>query len=532
MTDYFIRKSAIVALSVFIIQILPLYLTPTITIPGTTLSLNTQSLSFFKPKSADTAAFTTASDTLSNPRFSYRAGVTTGASGASSVDIDTVDTVNISDITTNHLFPSDQVCFSAAALTGCQAQTLYTVDTIVDSDTFNLRSPLSAALDAADYVIASQSATHIITFTTQTTVPTTGDILITVPAINIDAKTNDGFPDTTATAATSGFDLGGVGTANVSVSSTGCANNWTVAAVTDSDGSTGHLFRIDRNTNSCATGSTISVTIGDSSKKLINPAPSDQHTTQGVAETYSINVKTRDGSDFTLDQSDVLVAPVEGVFVSATIDESLSFTVAAVSANSGSYCGVTRTASSPDSTAYSIPWGTLSTTYLAATHNAQQTLTVTTNARYGYKVYIQESDQMGADGNTCTGTAPSTGNYTFSSGICIRDTVCDGTGCTQTTLRDWGADPSTYPGLGYSLQNVTGTDSKFQYNDSAATFNAKQIADDQGGEDETATSAEIMTSTGTTASSSSYACFRIDVPGDQPAGYYYNTIKYTATPFF
>ena len=77
--------------------------------------------------------------------------------------------------------------------------------------------------------------------------------------------------------------------------------------------------------------------------------------------------------------------------------------IGAVDADSGTYCNITRTASSPDSTAVSVPWGTISATYLAATHNAQQTITVSTNADAGYSVYIEENDQMGKDGVACAG---------------------------------------------------------------------------------------------------------------------------------
>ncbi|KXK07700.1 MAG: hypothetical protein UZ21_OP11001000922 [Microgenomates bacterium OLB22] len=532
--DILNKKSNSVVLLLFILltQFAPFYLPERIQVPRTDFSLETGLFSFLKPTTVGTAALTPASVTLSNSRFSYRAGVSSGASGASSVVINGVDTSSISDTTTNHLFPGDTVCFSNAGLSGCQGQTTYSVANIADSTTFNLNTPLTGTLSSSDYVIATQTAIHTIAFTTTNVVPTAGDILITIPASSTDAKTNDGFPDTAATAATNGFDLNSLSTTNVSVSSSGCANNWTVASVTDSNGSTGHLIQINRSTNSCAAGSTITVTVGDGTTKLINPAPTDQHVTQGVAETYSINVKTRDGSDNTIDQSDILVAPVESVFVSATVDETLSFTVAGVTANSGSYCGVTRTSSTPDTTAYSVPWGTISTTYAAATHNTEHQLTVTTNAKSGYYVYALETDQMGMNGNTCTGTAPSAGDYTFSSGTCIRDTVCSASTCSESTLRDWGSDPSSYPGFGYSMEEVSGTDSTFEFDDSSATFNAKQFADEQGSEDETAANVHLMTSSAATSSSSSYVCYRIDVPGDQPAGYYYNTVKYIATPRF
>jgi hypothetical protein len=217
------------------------------------------------------------------------------------------------------------------------------------------------------------------------------------------------------------------------------------------------------------------------------------------------------------------------VLVSASVDETLEFTVAGVTDDSGTFCGQTRTSSTPNSTASTIPWGTLSSTYAAATHNAQQELTVSTNSSSGYKVYAQESDQMGLNGNECTGTAPSSGQYTFGSNYCIRDV---GVGSiSHTTADDWGTTPSTNYGFGYSLEDITGGSPKFEYDD--ADWQAKQFADDQGSEDETAADAEIMTqTTGPVSADNIYVCFRINIPSDQPSGFYYNVIKYTAVPIF
>ena len=89
-----------------------------------------------------------------------------------------------------------------------------------------------------------------------------------------------------------------------------------------------HLIQINRSTNSCAASSTITVTVGDASNKLINPAPISTGHTQGAADVYTLNVKTRDGSDNTLDQSNIKVAVIEGVLVSATVEETLAVTIA------------------------------------------------------------------------------------------------------------------------------------------------------------------------------------------------------------
>lgn len=489
---------------------------------------------FVYPKITKSANLTSASATLSNSRLSYRAGVgaTPPAAGAAAVDIDASGNA---DNNTNHLFVKDVICFADSGENGCRDSTTYTTTNIADTDTFTFTPVLAGSLTATDLAIATQSATMTLAFTTVNEIPITGDILITIPAIKTANKTCDGFPDTN-TLANNGFDLKSVTSSTVSV--TGCTDaNWNVTeTVTCGNGTTNHTIRIDRQTAACAAASAIAVTIAS----VINPAPVNAAHTQGTADVYEINIKTRDGSDLTLDQSDTKVAPVEGVFVSATVDEALSFAVAAVTADSGAYCGVTRTSSSPDTTVYSVPWGTISSTYAVATHNTAQTLTVSTNANSGYKVYIEENDQLGRNGNTCTGATPSAGEYTFSAGICIRDTLCGATACSHTAGYDW-TDMATYVGWGYSLANVSGTDAKFVYNSSGSpcdatagtgSFCAKTPADQEAPEVRSDTDAEIMTNSGAVSGSSAYVCYRIAISGLQPAGYYYNTIKYTAVPTF
>lgn len=519
--SYFNKLTKTTLIIFIFFQVIPFIAPSPLRLPGTEIKINPGMLSFLKPPVTDTANLTNASATLSNSRFSYRAGVSSGTSGSSTV---TIDSAGNADNDTNHLFPQDTVCFADSGLNGCKGDKTYTVANIVDSTNFNVSSPLSDTLASSDLVIATQSGSLTLQFTLATTVPANGDILITIPAVDSTNQTNDGFPDTASSVSTNGFDLNGIATTDVSVASSGCNNNWTVANITPGTASTDHTIRIDRSTDSCAASSTITVTI-DNDPGLVNPAPLTSHT-QGQADVYTINIKTRDGGDNQLDQIDTKVAPVEAVLVSATVDESLSFTVSGVSADSGTYCGVTRTASSPDTTATSIPWGTLSSTYAAATHNTVQQLTVSTNADAGYKVYIEENDQMGKDGKTCTGSTAGEADN------CIQDTTCNATGCSHTTYQDWGADPSSYPGLGYSLENSSGTDAKFEYNTGGATFNAKQMADQEASESRSATDAEIMTASSPVDGSVVNVCFRIDITATQPAGYYFNIIKYTAVPTF
>lgn len=477
-------------------------------------------------KIVDTANLTSASVTLSNSRLSYRAGVTSGSSGASLV---TIDGSGNADNDTNHLFPNDSVCFTDSGINGCIGSTAYSVANIISSTTFNTATALGNDLNASGYAVASQSGSFTISFVTTSVVPAAGDILVTIPMAD-SASGNDGIPDTNASLATNGFDLNAIAAADIST--TGCTDgNWnTTETITAGSGSTDHTIRIDRQTTSCAAGTTVTVTI-DASPGIVNPAPITSGHTQGLADTYTINVKTRDGSDNTLDQVDMKVAPVEAVLVSATVDESLSFQVAGV-ASAQSTCGQTTDITT---TAYSVPWGTIAAT--STFYEGSQQLTVSTNADAGYSVKIEENDQMGINGTTCDSPAADTADETDSP-ACIKDTTCGAVSCSESSGYYW-TSASSYPGLGISLANVDGTDASWLYDSTSepctttgggtsTNFCSRQIADQQAGN----TKGTIMTNAAQVNSKDIYVCYRLAISGTQPPGYYYNKVKYTATATF
>lgn len=461
------------------------------------------------PSGVKASTLTNASATLSNPRFSYRAGVDTGIINTSSVIIDGSGNP---DNNTNHLFPSDVVCFTNAGPTGCIGSTTYTVQNIANGTTFNLTSTLGSSLDSGGFVIASQSGKLTITFTSVSAIPNGGSILITIPMAN-NQNGNDGIPDFGGESTDNGFDLNAMVAGDVSVTAGCTPANWGSATITPGSGTTDHTISIPRNTSSCAGASTITIEIND----IVNPTPKTTSHIQGVADNYKVQVATRDGSNNTLDSASVGVAPVEGVLVSATVDQTLAFTVEGVSADSGTYCGVTRTALTTDSNATSIPWGTIATvnTFL----DAQQVLTVSTNAGGGYSVKIEENDQMGMNGVTCTGATAGEANN------CIKDTTCDSGSCTESVSGAWTI--ATNNGFGYTLDNAAGggTDAAFVH---GGNFTAKQLPDQEVPE----TKQTIMSNANPVSASQIYACYRISVSGTQPAGYYYNKVKYTATATF
>jgi len=459
---------------------------------------------FFQTKKPQAASLTNVNVTLSNSRLSFYGAVDGGVSAGETI-INLKTSGNYADKNTNHLFPSDTL---AIGINGEK-----NVASIVDDNTFVLSSGLEVGVDDGAAIYSTQSGTLTISFGIPNQIPANGYVQVLIP--DPPTNGNDGAPDTADSVTNNGFDLNGMTTANITTSGgTGCT--WSTETLTAGSGSS-HKYKVL--TTTACTGGTITVTVGDTNKGLVNPAPIYSGHTQGTADVYRINVATYTGDPDSggslIDSGYGAAAPVEAVLVSATVEVSLSFVVNGVSEDISACGQVTDVAS----TATSIPWGTLSApnTFKEAAH----TLTVSSNSTNGYTVKIEENDQMGLNGGTCTGAGAGEADD------CIQDTTCNASGCTETTSQDWTA-ANTYRGLGYSLANVSGTDAAFTYNESGRTFSAKQLPDREASE----TKQTIMSNSGPVDSKQIYVCYRIAISGTQPAGYYYNKVKYTATATF
>lgn len=461
---------------------------------------------FFLPGEINAATLTSASATLGNPRLSYKARTTAGTAGSSAITIDNSGT-SYPDNNTNHLFPGDSVCFVNANPVGCIGNASYSVATVSGSQYFNISAPLASNVDTSGYVIATQSGSISISFTLVNAIPANGDIFLRIPIAST-GNVNDGIPDSGTSNTTSGFDFNKLQSTSINVSTSGgtCSGGWNTPVVASASGT----IQIVKATSSC-TGATVTITIPN----MVNPAPFASSHTQGVADVYKIYVATRDGSTNVLDSTNVAVSAIEGVLVSANVDQTLSFTVAGVNA-AQSACGITT---SVGTQAYAIPWGTLS--IANSFYNAAQLLTVSTNASNGYSVAIEENDQMGLNGITCTGTTAGEANS------CIKDTTCDSGTCSQASTSEWNV--ATNNGFGYSLASVSGTPAVFYYGELSRVFSSRQVPDyTEGGE----AKQNILNATGPVSNNQAYICYRISISGTQPAGYYYNKVKYTATPRF
>lgn len=462
--------------------------------------------SLFSPQELDAAGLSSASATLSNPRLSYAAGVSATINAGLSVI--TISGSGNADNDTDHLFANDYI--------GVGNNPNLQVASIANTTTFVLKTALANQILNTHKVYSTQSGTLAVNFYTSSAIPVGGSLEIDIPSAVGTASTNDGIPDYAAVGS-NGFDLNLIGASDVT-----CPMGFTSAAPTVGTGATPHKIFCNLNgASAMPAGANLTITIGTATKGLVNPAPNLTHT-QGVADTYLLQAYTKSGAagaGTALDSVPIKIAPVEGVLVSTSIDETLNFTVAAVtSGNINSTCGFTPAGNLISTTAMSVPFGasiTANTFY-----NGAQKLTVTTNAPGGYSVKIEQNDQMGKDGKICTGT---TADETVS---CIEDTTCNGGACTFSTSADWSTN--TLSGLGYSLSNSSGTDASFTYNESGRTFSAKQLPDQESSE----AKQNIMSATTVRNGSSACVVYRLSVSSTQPAGYYYNKVKYTASAMF
>lgn len=449
------------------------------------------------PTTLNSANLTNAKDTLQTSRLSVRARVdATGTTvGSSNVKIKTSASAPANTITTNNLRAQDSVVIGTGT---------YTIVDIVDTDEFTV-TPVLASGDADDNdpVYLRIRPRHVVTFTTASAVAD-GSFRILLPADS--TNPNDGNPDD------EGYDFGG-GTVDVTASNvtgytfaSGTATAYGGAECTSP--ANYHCFDIAY-TGSGAVGTTITINIGNTSgtNTPIAPATGPSHT-EGTADTYPVIIRNfADGADLDadapIDATTVRVAHIESVRVTATVDPTISFSIAGI-ASGQTRCGVTTDATT---TATSVPFGGMA---LNTFKTLAQDLTVSTNASGGYVVTAAENDELGLGGATTP---------------FIPDTSCDTGPCTITSEEDWATATNT--GFGYSLQNVDAASIAFEYNDTG-TFDARPFANIVDGD----TPQTIFSSTTVANAQNAYVCYRLSVGATQAAGDYENQITYTATGTF
>ncbi len=510
--------SSVILFAFLFLQILP-YLPSSV--QNTPLLQTLKKASLLHPTGVDAAGVSSMSATLSNPRLSFH-GLANAAISAGSTFGVVKATGAGGDLDTKNLFPNDSI-----VITGNSP--ILVASTSADNATFTLKTATTTLAGANSNMTVKEEGTMKIQIFTAATIPGGGSIKISVPS-PLTGPT-DGIPLAELTTANSGFDSNGMTSANMA-----CPGGFTTGTFTAGSAGAPHTYTCNT-VSPVLAGVPLTIIIGNGAIGLVNPAPIQGGHTRGIADIYTVKAETWSGSSGAgslLADGLMRVAPVDGVLVSATIDETLQFTIVGVNSSGGTYCGKAHPALGIITTATSVPWGTMGSGYVINKNEAVQQLIVTTNAANGYKVYAEENDQMGLDGNECQGSSganadnPTAGDYTFGTGVCIRDLA----GGSNNALFDWGTTPGVIYGFGYGVQNDTGSDGVGIYT-SGGVYRARAFTDIENiAEDKYVAGAEIMSNIGPVSANQVSICYRINVPGTQPAGYYYNKLKYTAVAKF
>ncbi|NTU46048.1 hypothetical protein HGA88_00280 [Candidatus Roizmanbacteria bacterium] len=461
-------------------------------------------------------------DTLDNPRLSF-ASTLNGSLIPGSTTI-SINTSSVPDADLTNLFPFDTV---AIGTNGFCSGSICTVSSRSASlTTFELTKGITNGVSSGDPVIATQSSKHTIKFNVTSSLNTGYKVRVLIPAGA--SNMNDGKPDGLGNA---GFDLNSVGTGDFTCAdSVNNTTGWSSTSVSTTTPGFLEFVCTTTNTN-VVSGTTITVTIGTGSKKIINPAPKLGHT-RGVADTYNLRIFTLNASSSPIDSDIISVAPVDGVLVSATINAVLNLTISGE--NSGTTrCGVTTGVTT---TATTVPFGEISTP--AAWNNASQKITASTNALNGYSISVAQDSLFYSDTNG-DGALGSPDKY-------IPDIPCDtGKTCTTSSPGQWQSSSPVTNGWGYSLDNNGGSAGNGLTNPPATArlpfiYNTTSVGNCTAGTTYCARSFglssttynEIANSTGPVAAQDFYMCYRLSIPPTQEAGYYQTRVLYQALAKF
>lgn len=468
-------------------------------------------LAYSNLKPLKSAPVTELKDVLSTAQLSYFGRLAAGnTAGDSLITINVTGGTNPSNSTDN-LFIGDTIAIADSADGGSD---LYIISDIGNTANISLTTGIGANnISNGNYLIATRSATHTISFKPQTSVAG-GDWQVLIKATGRSGEVhNDGMPDQ------GGFDLGSLANGDVTCPWGATASVGTTVVMTSGvgTGATGPYHLI-----TCALGAgetnpintTGTITIGGTNK-LINPAPGLNHVAgkaDSAADTYTIIIRHTDSDNSTIINGDTTlgkIAVVENVRVTAVVDPTITFYIDSVGTSTPGMtrCGTTLNSQADQTTATSVSFGTLN---LSSFNTLAQRFSCTTNAKSGYVVQVYENSQL----------------TNYNTGTTIPDTDCDDdAACNTTTENDWDTDVgATKSEFGYSLEAINSSNVAFGHSN---VFKAKPFGVGSA-------NAQTVMSYATTPSSidQAYICYRITANNYQEAGTYQNSINFVATATF
>ncbi len=346
-------------------------------------------LFFLSVKQSDAASFSSASATLSTSRPSASSPLSAdAASGASQASIYSNGSRYLASDSAQLYRTSSGAYIDAAIVVASQSAAFTTV---YFGDTTG-----AAAQNGTDVLMVPITSLHTIRFTLTTALPAGGDIILNYPG----SANNTASPSATSFAFNNLNGTGGL-PANVVTNGITCNSNSYVTSPQIMCESTAGV----------SAGTTITFLIGCSAQsggscttqvpRMINPTKS---AAAGTADVWKVVVQSRDSSDVVLDTSTLAMGVIETVTIRATVDPSLTFTIAGISnataVNNGNTTGCLQTETTNSgiaSTATEVALGVLGQipgTNTKLPNIAAQLLTVSTNGAAGYSLVATSSGKL------------------------------------------------------------------------------------------------------------------------------------------
>lgn len=353
-------------------------------------------------KQAHAATFTDASDTLSTTRPSSIGDISSSAT-ASAQQIVITDT--------NAIFlasDSAQLQSSSGSILGSSTISYLSGPNTPTSGTRTifLNAPFNTAATTTDNLLVPVPAMHTFEFTTQTSIPAGGNIVLTFPG----SANNNSYPSQGS------FAFNGLSAGNVKFNNASCG---TISVSSPT-------ITCDSVSSTISSGTTVTILVGCSASSgavcttkvptILNPLK-----TLSAGDIHRIKIASQNSSDTELDASYITVTTGSSVLVSGTVESRFTFTIGGVSDTSSvndtnAGCSLTETTNAgANARARSLSLGEIKYTPaqkdVKVSNLTAQLLGVSTNATNGYVLFASSDaplSQVGGSAKFATSTGSDT----------------------------------------------------------------------------------------------------------------------------
>ena len=355
-------------------------------------------LFFLSAKSSYAATLASVSDTITTSRPSASAPLNANqAASASQVTVADNGSIYLASDSATFRPDTGETIDTAKNVSSMSAQISGTPNTRIVYFT----NTVTNTHHAGDPVVVPTTAIHTVSFRTVAAIPTSGKITIKFPALTTGDANNAASPSATT------FQLNGLSDTQVKITA-GLSGAATFDGVytAPTNGTSPTIALALTSTTTIAANTLVTIKLGctgaddqtctTNTPTIINPTKT---AAAGTADSWALTITTTDVTNsIDLDSAKIKIGTVESVQVQATVDPTLTFTIAGIAnstaINTGNTTGCTNTETTNTgiaSTATTVNLGNLSS---AAINISAQLITISTNAQNGYSLTATSSGHL------------------------------------------------------------------------------------------------------------------------------------------